>query len=240
MAEEKEKKKSFPMLPIAHWWQLRKQFKKSIPGAVTDNYVATVLGMQPNSARANVLPFLEDLRIIGEDNRPTERATLWRDDEHYADVCKAILKEVYPQELLDAVSDPNTNRVQAERWFANHTGAGEAAVKRMAGLYAVLAEADASKQPDLEKKEAKERPTRERPAKERPSSRPPTASVPASAPDPNTYSREREKQEREKEQSRRAAPGININLQVHISADATPDQIDQIFASMAKHIYPRD
>ncbi len=32
-------------------------------------------------------------------------------------------------------------------------------------------------------------------------------------------------------------PGLYINIQVHISSDATPDQIDQIFASMAKHIY---
>ncbi len=234
MAEEKEKK-SFPMLPIAHWWQLRRQFKKSIPGAVTDNYVATVLGMQPNSARANVLPFLEDLGIIGEDNRPTERAALWRDDEHYAEVCKDILKEVYPQDLLDAVPDPNTNRAQADRWFAHRTRAGEAAVRRMAGLYAVLAEADASKQPDLDKKDAKERPARERPAKERSASRPPTVSVPATVSNPNGYLHERER-----DRSRRVAPGININLQVHISADATPDQIDQIFASMAKHIYPRE
>jgi hypothetical protein len=234
MAEEKEKK-SFPMLPIAHWWQLRKQFKKSIPGAVTDNYVATVLGMQPNSARANVLPFLEDLGIIGEDNKPTERATLWRDDEHYAEVCKAILKEVYPQDLLDAVPDPNSSRGAAERWFAHRTRAGEGAVKRMASLYAVLAEADASKQPDLEKKDAKERPARERPAKELPAPKPPAVPLPAPVPDPNAYLHERER-----DQSRRSAPGININLQVHISADATPDQIDQIFASMAKHIYPRD
>jgi hypothetical protein len=35
------------------------------------------------------------------------------------------------------------------------------------------------------------------------------------------------------------APGININLEIHISADTSPDQIDQIFASMAKHIYKR-
>ena len=34
-----------------------------------------------------------------------------------------------------------------------------------------------------------------------------------------------------------AGPGININLQIHISADASPDQIEQIFAAMAKHIY---
>jgi len=28
-------------------------------------------------------------------------------------------------------------------------------------------------------------------------------------------------------------------LQIHISADATPDQIDKIFESMAKHIYKK-
>ncbi len=38
-----EQKKSYPMLPIAHWWALRKKFKQSIPGVVTDSYLATVL-----------------------------------------------------------------------------------------------------------------------------------------------------------------------------------------------------
>jgi hypothetical protein len=32
-------------------------------------------------------------------------------------------------------------------------------------------------------------------------------------------------------------PTLHIDIQVHISADAAPDQIDQIFASMAKHLY---
>jgi len=41
MAEEK--KSSFPMLPVAHWWSLREKFKQSIPGVVTDNYLATAL-----------------------------------------------------------------------------------------------------------------------------------------------------------------------------------------------------
>jgi hypothetical protein len=63
MAEEK---KSFPMLPISHRWALRKKFKQSIPGVVTDSYLATVLEMGANSARANVLPFLKTLGIIDE------------------------------------------------------------------------------------------------------------------------------------------------------------------------------
>ena len=36
-----------------------------------------------------------------------------------------------------------------------------------------------------------------------------------------------------------SSPGLHINIQVHISADATPDQIDKIFESMAKHIYKK-
>ena len=44
-----EAKKSFPMLPVGHWWTLRKKFKQSIPGVVTDNYLATVLGLSVES-----------------------------------------------------------------------------------------------------------------------------------------------------------------------------------------------
>lgn len=31
-------------------------------------------------------------------------------------------------------------------------------------------------------------------------------------------------------------PNLHINIQIHISADSAPEQIDQIFASMAKHL----
>jgi len=34
-------------------------------------------------------------------------------------------------------------------------------------------------------------------------------------------------------------PSLHIDIQIHIDANATPEQIDQIFASMAKHLYGR-
>ncbi|BCA58826.1 DUF5343 domain-containing protein [Sphingomonas sp. HMP6] len=37
--------------------------------------------------------------------------------------------------------------------------------------------------------------------------------------------------------ARGTAPNLHIDVQVHISADASVEQIDQIFASMAKHLY---
>ena len=229
MAEEKEKK-TYPMLPIGHWWDLRKKFKQSIPGIVTDRYLATVLDMQVGSARGNVLPYLKQLRIIDDEGKTLERARLWRDDEHYPEVCRAILKEVYPAELVEAVPDPVQNRGDAERWFAHQTGNGAVAIRKMTSFYALLVEADASKQPD--EKDRKERPTR-RPAIATPV---PRATVPAVPPPPPPPPAIPEADNRHPQKQR--PPDININLQVHISADSTSDQIDQIFASMAKHIYP--
>jgi hypothetical protein len=226
MAEEK---KTYPMLPVAHWWELRKKFKQSIPGVVTDSYLATVLAMKVSSARGNVLPYLKQLKIIDEEGKTLPRAKLWRDDEHYAEVCQAMMKEVYPQELLDAVPDPNTHRPQAESWFAHSTGTGQVAARRMATFYAVLAKADATGQPDKEKTERK--PSEAVPRKI-------VKASPISA--PAAVAQTAEKPQHAGSQDHRVQPpGININLQVHISADSTPDQIDQIFASMAKHIYQR-
>jgi hypothetical protein len=212
-----ESKKSYPMLPIAHWWNLRKKFRQSLPGVVTGSYLATVLNMEEKSANANVLPFLKTLGIIDEEGKTTERAKLWRDDQHYPEVCRAILKDVYPAELLDAVTNP-TDREAAARWFARQSGAGEAAVARMAALYSVLVEADATKQPGQETRS---------PAKKAPKTQ------------PKTTTRANELPGNPQGLNPPAAPGVHINLEIHISADASADQIDLIFAAMAKHIYKR-
>jgi hypothetical protein len=46
-------------MPNAHWWGLRKKFQQSLPGVVTDSYLASVLDMKLASARVNVLPALK-------------------------------------------------------------------------------------------------------------------------------------------------------------------------------------
>jgi hypothetical protein len=222
------------MLPVAHWWALRKKFKQSIPGVVTDSYLSTVLSMKVGSARTNVLPFLKTLGIIDEEGKTGERATRWRDDEHYGEVCKEIQKEVYPQELSEAVPDPVKDRAKAERWFAQKTGAGEVGVKRMTVFYAVIAAADASKQPERERAERATKAGKDRPKKAaKPEPAAPTPETPAQATPSLAHGAGSH------QSAAPQAPGIYINLQVHISADSTPDQIDAIFASMAKHIYKR-
>ncbi len=35
-------------------------------------------------------------------------------------------------------------------------------------------------------------------------------------------------------------PSVHINIQIHIDPSSTPDQVDQIFSSMARHLYGRE
>lgn len=223
----KDTSQSFQMLPVAHWWTLREKFKQSIPGIVTDNYLATALNTKLRSARVNVLPYLKDIGLIDNDGKTQDLAKAWRDDKQYADVCKKIREKLYPDELTDAVPNPSENRDAVERWFANYTGVGKIAVRRMAAIYVVISDADISKKPDRtitreargkKKKTIAKTESQRKPATETPTTpNPPPQTQPAVFPN--------------------VTPGININLEIHISADATPDQIDKIFESMAKHIY---
>jgi hypothetical protein len=230
----KEKKTSFPMLPGAHWWALREKFKQSIPGVVTDSYLAATLNMQPKSARGNVLPYLEDIGLIDKDGKTQELAKAWRDDRQYADVCKKIREKVYPEDLLAAATNPEEDRSAANRWFANHTGAGVVAVRRMVQFYTILMEADVTKKKQDTPADGK-------------SSRKPEARVRKLSQTQPVDEKSLTKtpihadttQGTSGHQVSALSPGVCINLQIHISSDATPDQIDKIFESMAKHIYKK-
>lgn len=220
--------KKFPRMPSKHWWALRDRFKQTAPTHVTPSYVATVLDMKENSARANIMPALRLVGLIDEDGKPTDRALKWRDDRSYGEVCDAIREEVYPKELLDAIPSPAAERVAAESWFARKTGHGTAAAQKMAQFYELVSEGDVTKAAE---------PAKATPAK----------AASTSKPKPQAPRKKATKQDDEPKKEppslpvgASGGPGLHIDLEVHISPDATPEQIDQIFASMAKHLYGRE
>jgi hypothetical protein len=210
---------------VRQWWTLRERFRKSIPGTVSTNYLSTALNMTEKSAQNNVLPGLRTMGIIDENGKPTDLAVKWRDDAQYPKVCESIRKSVYPKELIDIAPDASAHRGELQRWFGNQTGAGDNAVSKMSAMYLLLSEADPKKAPNASKgKAAKATGGKERRAKPEPGVR---AGRSADAGDPKFRRSDDE------------SPALHINIQVHISSDATPDQIDQIFSSMAKHLYKR-
>lgn len=132
----------YPNIPVKHWWTLRSKFKKSIPTIVTPGYIATVLVMEEKSAKVNIIPSLVKCKIIDSEGKTLERAKNWRDDKDYSKVCEAIRKEIYPDELLEALPGPDPDQDSVKRWFANKLGVGIIAQGRLSAVYKLLQKAD--------------------------------------------------------------------------------------------------
>ena len=219
---------TYPSITATAWWALRKKFRQSIPSQVTATYLSTVLKMKEVSARTNVLPGLKAIRLIDEDGKTTPRANRWRDDGTYKEVCKEIREQIYPQELRDAVPGPSVNVASAVSWFMTTTECGQSAAGKMAALYSLLTRADPS--------EGDTAATR-KPRKVQRSSSGGKAPVKAAA---------KKKEPANQQQAsgpnvgKIELPELRLNLEIRIDASVTPEQIDQIFASMAKYLYHRD
>ena len=214
---ENEEKTSYPMLPPKSWWALREKFQQAMPSKITPGYLVPVLGITEASTNKNVLPFLKWMDLIDDKGKPTKLANKWRFDETYREVCGEIREKIYPRELLEAISEPQKNKEATKNWFAARTGSGSIAALRMSNLYILLSEADPSRGEELSKPVARERK--------------PTA--------PKKRTGQIKKDETSQIQQNLLTPdlpSVHLNVQIHLSPEATVDQIDQIFASMAKHL----
>ena len=216
MADQK-----FPMIPEKNWWTLREQFKKTLPANVSVTYLKTLLGLHSEKSAVNLVAPLRRLGLISEDNKPTERAVDWRSDSKYEDVCRAMANEAYPEELRDLFAVLPIDSTRLKQWFAGRP-LGEAAAAKAAAFYTLLLTPLNAKQGNsAPARSSKMTTTRRTSARLKADSDPePQATI-------NPIART----------SHSALPTVHIDLQVHISPDAAADQIDLVFASIAKHLY---
>jgi hypothetical protein len=169
---------------------------------------------------------LKMIGLIDENgNVAQEMARKYRDDNQYRDLCNQLINENYPKELVDAFPTPDSDRDKVRSWFMNHTGVGETGANRMVAFYYVLMEADTSTNSDSKPKVVKK--TNE------------VKSIKTPQKSEKEPVREKEKPVQNPPRQQAELPGLNINIQVHISSDATPDQIEKIFEAMGKHLYNR-
>jgi hypothetical protein len=142
-----------------------------------------------------------------------------------------MLGLVYPQELLDLCSGNGFDRNAAKSLFLGK-GVGESAASNMTALFVLLKSGEVKEKKDRNQTVAKK--TTQNPKATSGKSSSQTAKqqdVPQQsvgeqsvATNPATSNR----------------PNLHIDLQIHISPESTPEQIDSIFASMAKHLYGVD
>ena len=217
---------AYPKIPESNWWKLRDQFRKTLPSAVTTAYLRSLLGLNTEGAAQNLVGPLRQVGLIDDSQKPTPRANDWRNDAKYPEVCHAIVAEVYPQELRDLYSGPGLDRQAVETWFMHNAALGQAAARRNAQLYVLLN--DGSLRSSEKKADSKRRvATPGVSTRSRVRAAADATSVTASPPivDRATGGRP----------SETSGPTVHLDLQIHISPEATPEQIDAILAAMAKH-----
>jgi hypothetical protein len=236
---QQARRRSYPYLPTSNWRELRRRFNTNPPrGEVDAAYLAGVLGITDRAA-ANIVPSLRDLGLIDNANRATELAMAWRDDEQYPAVVEQMLDAVYPQALRDVAPPPNPDREVAKRWFMRDLNTGEPGAERLARFYAMLASGNPNPPEDL----AGDRNTGRRAAAAR------GRATRAAAPTARARGRVATEGATAGRPPATAAPAttavtrgpeVHIDIQVHIDPAAPAEQIDAIFASMARHLYGRD
>lgn len=222
---------TYPKISKKLWWLLRDRLKKSVPSAVTPTYVISLSPMADASARSNVISPLRDLGLIDQDNKPTELAKRWRQDDEYAAVCHEIRQKTYPHDLIEAFPEADSSQKESiKNWFMKVGHVGEGAAKMYADTYLLLTQADPTKG---DEKPATASPPRASAPSPRPKARRSAEGasngIATTAPAPPIVESHAPTQQRR-------MPAIHIDVQVHISPDTSPEQIDRIFESMAKHL----
>jgi hypothetical protein len=165
------------------------------------------------------------LGVFDKDGALTERGNKWRVDSTYAEACQEILEEVYPPDLAALTDDagaPDSEKVRT--WF-DHKGFGKSNGGQMASTYVMIA----TKRPP----EAGAAEPTKTTAKVM-SSKKPAPTRKASLTNGVSYEAEA-KPSLDPPDSR--GPNVHLDIQIHIPADSTPEQIDHIFESMARHLY---
>lgn len=211
---------SYPMISEKNWWTIREKFKASLPAIATPNYVKTLLTLSSDSsANSNVITPMRRIGLLDEENKPTALANDWRLDNKYKEVCSSIIKNVYPTELLDLFPDSNVDRASARNWFMSQ-GVGQGAADKMVALFMLLKSGEIKDKniatPKKSGKAVSKIAKPQAPSKSKEDSEP---SDPVVKPQPHGN-----------------RPNLHIDLQIHISPESTPEQIEAIFASMAKHL----
>ncbi|MPZ99008.1 MAG: hypothetical protein GEU80_06640 [Dehalococcoidia bacterium] len=180
-------------------------------------YVASVLKQKEESAR-QVVRNLKAAGLVEEDGTPTEIANDWRDDERYGEACGAMLA-VYPQELREIAPGPKPDRDVVKNWFMRARKVGSGAATNMASTYLLIASADLGRQKDAPRRAT-------------------ASGTSAGGGDPKTPARKGVKQTGQVvEHHGLSLPQAQIAVQINIDPTMTADQIDLVFASMAKHLY---
>jgi hypothetical protein len=181
------------------------------------------LGVQEAAARQ----YIVELKLVGllnDDNKATPLALKWRLETGYGDAVRELAENVYPQGLRDMAPPGNADRQKVVSWFL-HEGLGQGAAGNKAATYLMITSPNPADAPSRNNAaRGEEAPKRA-----------------AAAKAPRSVTQQTSEQ-LSRGSARPPAPRtdsfpLNINVQIHISADAGSEQIESIFSAMRRYLY---
>ncbi|MEU4288985.1 DUF5343 domain-containing protein [Kribbella sp. NPDC026596] len=226
---------AYPKVPAKAWRALQERASSAPSVKFSPQYVASLLDLgSPDSARANVVNPMRRLGLIDDDGGLTDRGRKWRVKESYGAACQEILDEVYPDDLASLTDNAGAIDVtKIQSWF-EHSGLGTSNARQMAATYAMIAKKQLPEAGSAEANSQSGQRARSEPRKAK------KATVQPPKPTETTvHEHGSNPGEGVGGGDGHHLPKVHLDIQIHIPADATPEQIDQIFASMGKHLYGR-
>lgn len=221
---------TYPKIPEKNWWSIRAQFRRSMPPAVTGSYLKSLLDLTSDKAASNLLSPLKQMKLIDDEGKPTDRANEWRDDNKYSSVCEQIVEEIYPSEIRSLYPGPDFDKDKIAQWFMTTAKLGEPASKMVASMFILLSskeiKVDTNGAATNASKTTKKVPQKKNDTKSK--------SGTNILVGPDTHNNVTAST---LANGSPTSPTLHIDLQIHISPDASNEQIDNIFASIAKHLY---
>lgn len=173
--------------------------------------------VQPTAAR-QYLKELQKLGILSPEGQPTPLADRWRQNGNDPDVIEAILQEAYPDSLRHLAPPDDLDREKVIRWFLGEK-LGTGSAKNKAATYLMVAQGvpEDGKAATRTASPAKASEARTKTLRSDTKPKAPT------------------KHDSEKERKTVKSPQLAVNVQIHISADASTEQIDAIFSAMRRY-----
>lgn len=214
------------------WWGVRSIIQRSPKVTLDERYLAIELSVQAAAAKAYIAE-LRRVGIVTEEGKPTPLALRWRMDETYAEAVKDLISGAYPEGLVQIAPPENADRQKVITWF-QHEGLGQGSAGNKAATYLLLS----SPTPNDAPRSPAKTPDGKKVTRSR-----------ASAGAASEKSQAKEKPENPGPSvisggNRRAAAAgvgeafpLNVNVQIHISADAGTEQIESIFQAMRRYLY---
>lgn len=232
-------KNRYPQIPSTVWWGVRAILQRTPSATVDERLLGIQLDVQEAAARAYIGE-LRSVGILSEENKATKLAQKWRLDESYAEAVQDIVSSAYPQGLIDVAPPGAADRQKVVSWFLRE-GFGQGAAGNKAATYLLLS----SPEPNDAPSRPGARPGKENiGGKSRHSGKRANAAVSSGSDTEEGAEAQLANQSKDVEGTgpQRRMLGVesfplNINVQVHISADAGTEQIESIFQAMRRYLY---